>query len=252
MSNLVYFFLHPRAWVAFLSWPRFSLTSYRMVSSLLRQGIRPQTVIDVGANVGQFAIACCKLFPGAVVHSFEPLPDCVPKLRQNTRQFGELKVYPVALGERSGEAVINVNSHSHSSSILALGARHREAFPAARETHTIVVPLTTLDAVLEARSLAGPVLLKLDVQGYEPKVLEGAVETLERVDYVVLEASFRPLYDGEQTFMAIVQMMEALGFEFLRPVAWLNDPRTGEVLQADALFARRSAPGARMTGPDSK
>jgi hypothetical protein len=57
------------------------------------------------------------------------------------------------------------------------------------------------------------------------------------VDYVLLETSFRPLYEGEKTFMEIARMMEDHGFEFLRPVDWLSDPRNGEVLQMDALFA---------------
>jgi hypothetical protein len=58
------------------------------------------------------------------------------------------------------------------------------------------------------------------------------------VDYVLLETSFRPLYEGEKTFMEIARMMEDRSFEFLRPVDWLSDPLNGEVLQMDALFAR--------------
>lgn len=211
-----------------------------MILSLMRQGISPKTVIDVGANVGQFAVACKKIFPSATVHSFEPLPECVVKLKRHLSKFADVYVYPIALGEQSGEVMFHVNSHSHSSSILALGERHHRAFPHARETHTIKVPLSTLDFEMKSISMKGPVLLKLDVQGYEPQVLEGATETLKRVDYVLLEASFRPMYEGEKTFMPIARAMEERGFEFLRPIAWLNDPRSGEVLQADALFARRS------------
>jgi FkbM family methyltransferase len=239
-GNLVAFLLSPRAWYALLTWPKFSLTSYRMISSLVRQGISAQTVIDVGANVGQFAVACSKLFAGASVHSFEPLPACVSTLKRNVEKLC-VRVYPVALGERIGEVTFHVNSHSHSSSILALGERHRSAFPDAVETHTIKVPVTTLDSALERSSLPGPVLLKLDVQGYEPNVLEGAAETLKKVDYVLLEASFRPLYEGEKTFMQIAGMMECLGFELLRPIAWLEDPHSGEILQIDVLFSKRNA-----------
>ncbi len=203
----------------------------------MRQGIIPQTIIDVGANVGQFAVACAKIFPGVAVHSFEPLPHCLKQLGRNVARLG-VRVYPVALGEHAGEATIHVNSHSHSSSILSLGDRHRQAFPDAREIQAIRVPVSTLDRELESVSLENPVLLKLDVQGYEPQVLNGATETLKRVDYVILEASFRPLYEGEKVFIEIARMMEDRGFEFLRPVAWLSDPHNGEVLQMDALFAR--------------
>jgi len=65
---------------ALLTWPKFSLTSYRMVSALKQQGIHPQTIIDVGANVGQFTIASAKLFPKRQIHSFEPLPEAVTLL----------------------------------------------------------------------------------------------------------------------------------------------------------------------------
>jgi FkbM family methyltransferase len=237
-DNFMFSIRSPTVWYALLSWPKFSMTSYRMVSSLIRQGIIPKAIIDVGANVGQFAVACAKIFPSVAVHSFEPLPHCLKQLDRNVTGLGGVRVYPVALGEQDGEVTMHVNSHSHSSSILGLGERHRKAFPDAREIGTIRVPVSTLDRELESVSLENPVLLKLDVQGYEPQVLNGATETLKRVDYVLLETSFRPLYEGEKTFTEIARTMEERGFEFLRPVAWLSDPHNGEVLQMDALFAR--------------
>ena len=238
IDNFIFAISSPTTWVALLTWPKFSVTSCRMVSSLLHQNIVPKTILDVGANVGQFAVACTKIFPGVVVHSFEPLPHCVEELKGNVARLPGVRVYAVALGEREGEATMHVNSHSHSSSILGLGERHRKAFPDAREVQTIKVPVSTLDRELKSVPLEDPILLKLDVQGYEVQVLEGAAETLKKVDYVLLEASFRPLYEGEKTFLDIARMMEARGFEFLRPVAWLSDPHNGEVLQMDALFAK--------------
>jgi FkbM family methyltransferase len=240
-SNLAFLLGTPRAWVALTSWPKFSVTSYRMVSSLARQGIRPATVIDVGANVGQFTVACTRFFPDAQIHSFEPLPACAEALARNVKQIGRVRVYPLALGDVPGEALLHVNSLSHSSSLLTLGERHRQAFPDAREVSTVKVPVSTLDRELHSVLLQGCTLLKLDVQGYEARVLEGAAETLGRVDLVLLETSFRPLYEGERTFMEVVRMMDVRGFEFLRPAGWLEDPRTGEALQMDALFARRGS-----------
>lgn len=214
-----------------------------MISDLVRQGVLPSTVIDVGANVGQFAVASAKLFPNVSVHSFEPNPDCVAALRKNVMSLGKVSVYPVALGESEGEVAFHVNSHSHSSSILPLGENHRGAFPDAREIGTIQVKISTLDKIFADVELLSPVLLKLDLQGYEAQALRGAAETLKRVDYVVLEASFKPMYEGEMLFMDVVRLMEGCGFVFLRPVGLLPDPRTGEILQMDALF-RRNAKGA--------
>lgn len=223
---------------ALLTWPKFSLTSYAMVSSLSKQGILPRTVLDVGANTGQFAVATAKLFPNVSVHSFEPVPNCAKELRKNVSGLGNVVVYPFALGDREGKVTLHVNTHSHSSSILPLTRGHRDAFPEAREARAIEVKVSTLDGVFAEADLRPPVLLKLDVQGYEAQTLRGGVETLKRVDYVVLEASFKPMYEGELLFMDIARMMEERGFRFERPVSWLSAPENGEILQMDALFAR--------------
>lgn len=236
----IYFLTNPLAWLAFLLWPKFSLTSYSMVNSLSRQGILPKTVIDVGANVGQFAVAAAKLFPNAIVHSFEPQPECVEQLKRNVYSLNNVTVYPLALGNAEGEALFQLNRHSHSSSFLPLAEAHRAAFPNAQEMRKIPVKVTLLDKVLADIDLPSPVMLKLDVQGYEPWVLEGGVKTLERVDYVILEASLKPMYQGERLFEEIITIMREYGFSFLRPIGWLSDPKTGETLQMDALFAKRT------------
>jgi len=209
-----------------------------MIHGLARQEIRPKTVIDVGANVGQFAIAAAKLFSDVTVHSFEPNPDCVAALRKNVNSLGNVVVYPLALGDEEGTLTFHLNSHSHSGSILPLAAGHVRAFPGAREIGTIKVKVSTLDKVFSDIDLPAPVLLKLDVQGYEAQTLKGSVDTLRRVEYVVLEASFKPMYQGEMLFMDIIRLMEKFGFVFLRPVGLLTDPCTGEIIQTDALFRR--------------
>lgn len=223
---------------ALASWPKFSVSSYFMVSRLLKQGMAPRTVVDVGANAGQFAVAAAKLFPNVNVHSFEPVPQTFEELEKNVLGLGNVSVYPLALGGEAGEIVFHVNEHSHSSSALPLAEAHREAFPEAREAREVSIRVSTLDAVFESVELRGPVLLKLDVQGFEAQVLRGGSLVLGRVDYVLLEASFKPMYEGETLFMDLVWMMEELGFRFERPVGWLSSPKTNEILQMDALFVR--------------
>lgn len=233
---------------AFLTWPKFSVTSYLMVSRLAKQGILPKTVLDVGANVGQFAVASAKLFPGVQVHSFEPVPGCAKALQKNVSGLGNVAVYPFALGDSEGEVTFRVNLHSQSSSALPLARGHRDAFPEARETREITVRTSTLDRTFADIEFSGPVLLKLDVQGYEAHTLRGGSETLERVDYAVLETSFKTLYEGETLFMDIVRMMEEWGFRFERPVSWLTVLENGEVLQMDALFVNTRTGDKRFVG----
>lgn len=227
----------PGAIKALATWPKFSKTSYFVVSELIRQGVSPGTVIDVGAHVGQFAVASAKLFPNVQVHSFEPVPDLTERLRRNVSGLGNVVVYPLALGEEEGVLSFHVNTYSQLSSALPLTQAYREAFPTAMEERSIKVKATTLDRIVSNIELRKPVLLKLDVQGSEAATLRGGMESLKRVDYVVLETSFKPLYEGELLFMEIARMMEEQGFHFDRPVGW---PRLGvdEFLQMDALFVR--------------
>jgi FkbM family methyltransferase len=225
---------------ALCGWPKFSLTSFRMVDALRRQDIRPRTVIDVGANVGQFTVAAVKLLAPSKLYAFEPLPEVWEKLKRYTAALPQVEAHPLALGEAAGERQFHLNAHSHSSSLLPLGRGHREAFPSAREVGSILIKVSTLDQFFNSLELSPPVLLKLDVQGYEAKVIEGASATLARVRWVVAETSMRPLYDGEPLFLELVEIMARAGFKFLRPVGWLADPRNGEILQLDALFERAS------------
>jgi FkbM family methyltransferase len=242
ISRTLDLLMDPAAIRALLTWPEFSLTSYYMVSGLIKQGIAPRTIIDGGANVGQFAVAAIKLFPNAHVYSIEPHPECFERLRRNVRNLSNVTAFQFALGDTEGTVDLHINSHEHSSSLLPLGARHRAAFPQAIETGRVSVRVSTLDNLFAAIDLEPPVLLKLDLQGYEATALRGGTETLTRIQYVVLEASFKPLYEGETLFLDLVRSMEACRFRFSRPVGSLSDPSTGEILQVDALFER--TPGA--------
>ncbi len=228
----------PGALRAMLRWPCFSLTSYRMVEDLRRQGVRPRTVIDVGANVGQFAVAALELWAPTSLHAFEPVEEAHEILRRHLARYPESKLHPVALGAQDGVLTFHVSSYSHSSSFLPFGERHRTEFPDARTLSDVDVPVRRLDAELAGHELPPPVLLKLDVQGYERWVLDGATATLAQAEWVVLEASYAPMYNGEPSFLELVQNMSLRGFRFERPVGWLVAPATGEILQCDALFRR--------------
>lgn len=209
-----------------------------MVSRLAKQEILPRTLIDIGANVGQFAVASAKLFPGVSIHCFEPNPESVIQLKRNLSSLANVSVYPIALGEGNGEMEFHVNTYSPSSSILSLAQAHKTAFPSAQEKKIITVKLSTLDDALAGVSLAPPVLMKIDVQGYEAKTLAGAKKTLEQVEYVVIETSFKPMYEGEAVFGEILSIMNEQGFHFARPIDFAVAQNSGEIIQIDALFVR--------------
>jgi FkbM family methyltransferase len=229
---------NPAAIKALATWPIFSITAYNMVTRLSNAGVRPRTVLDVGAHVGQFTVASAKLFPNVMIHAFEPESYCVERLRNNTSSLEGIKIYPFALGDYEGEATLRVNSDSQQSSLLPLAQARRDAFPGARELETAKVKVSTLDRVFADIELQPPVLLKVDAQGYEGEIVAGSAATLKRVDYVVLETSFNPTYEGQLPLVSIIQMMEELSFNFQRSVSWLAVPRTGHIFEIDLLFSR--------------
>jgi len=230
------FFEQPQALRAALTWPTFSFTAFRMVSVLVRKGLMPRTVLDVGANIGQFAIAAAKFFPQATIHAFEPLPSAAAVLRRHAAGLPRVKVHQVALSDREGRAAFRVSANSVSSSLLRATGAHSDAFPGAAAVQEIEVLVSTLDREVQKVPLEPPVLLKLDIQGGEAQALGGAVRALERIQHVLIEASLVPLYEGESTLGELSALLESRGFRFETAVGFLESPRTGELLQIDALF----------------
>jgi FkbM family methyltransferase len=221
-------------------WPMFSLSSYLVISSLIRQGIRPATIIDVGANVGQFAVASAKLLKPARIVSFEPDPHTAELFKRNTAAITTIELIQKALGEKKESAEFFVNKESQVSSILALSSARLAEFPDHTVKHSIPVEIDTLDDIFESADLQRPILLKIDVQGYEDRVLAGASTLLKSVDFVILEISFKPLYEGEKSSNEMIHLMEQHGFIFLRPLNWNISPQNGEIIEIDALFSRIS------------
>ena len=86
--------------------------------------------------------------------------------------------------------------------------------------------------------LSEKTLLKIDVQGYEDRVLRGATRTLERVHYVIVEVSVGPLYDGQAQFHTIYEFLVQSGFSYMGNMEQLSSPMDGSILQVDSLFGR--------------
>jgi FkbM family methyltransferase len=228
-----------RTFWAILTWPKFSLSSFLIVSRIARLGIRPRTILDVGANVGQFAVAAAKVFADARIYSFEPNPEVVPKLRATVYSLPNVTVHEFGLGDVHGELEFFVNRDSQVSSFLPLGERRREAFPDSTVERTTKVPVRTLDSVFAETHMEGPVMLKIDVQGFEDRVLKGGLRALDAVDHVVMETAIAPLYDGEIDIGEAMSMMYNLGYTLRQPLHWHWSPIDGSIIEMDLLFERQ-------------
>jgi FkbM family methyltransferase len=201
-----------------------------------RAGIR--TVLDVGAHRGEFSSAIRALLPTAQIYAFEPLPDCCAELAKRFRTNCTFQAFPVAIGASHDRITLWRSSYPKSSSVLPMAELHKDSFPWSAGNTPLTVEIRALDEYLEQLKLAEKVLLKIDVQGYEAQVLNGAKEILKRVAYVLLEVSFQPLYEGQGAFAEIHAFLQGAGFSYSGTLEQLLSPLDGSVLQADALFVR--------------
>lgn len=230
--------MEPNGIRAIRTWKPFSITSFHMMRALAQQGLKFRTIIDGGANIGQFARAATETFPDARVYSFEPLPDVSAVLRQNLASRSQVKIIQAALGSEDGKIPFHRAAYSLASSALPIHAENNASFAGVKEVETIEVDLFRLDTVLAKEPLESPCLLKLDLQGFELEALKGATQTLKRCDYVLLETALKTMYEGEALFDEIYDFMRQSGYHFLRPVDFLKDAKE-EIVQLDALFARK-------------
>lgn len=197
-----------------------------------------RTVIDVGANEGQFAGWARAAFPDAQICSFEPLPSCHQILRTRFAGDARFKLFEMALGDARGEVEMFQNDYSPSSSLLEAAQSHHTAFPHTTRATPIRVPVRTLDDVLGDEKLDDPLLLKLDVQGFEARVLAGGTRVLSRAQLVLVELSLEPLYIGEPLFDEVYRWIVDRGFVLRGIVDQLRRPSDRKPLQVDALFER--------------
>lgn len=199
------------------------------------------TVLDVGANEGHYARLLREVGYRGRIISFEPGEVAHERLRRSAKEDPLWIVAPrTALGNQDGEVRLNVSSNDGlSSSVLPMLENHRRAAPGAVYVGSELVPVTRLDrAATSLLSGAQRIFLKVDVQGYEFQVLEGATEVLRRVVGVQLELSLVPLYEGQALFPTLMDRMQRQCFEVWGIIPGLVDNTSGRLVQTDAIFFR--------------
>jgi len=204
-------------------------TTYR---ELFVRALRPgMTVVDGGAHLGLYTVLGARgVGPGGRVLAFEPDPYNLRALEANARGLPNVVVSAKALAEEPGEATFHTSSGTIGSSLLA-----RDSTIGAETTR-----LTSIDdelAGVEVRSL----VIKLNVEGAEPWVLDGARETLARCEDATLFAEASPDLLGDQTAELVPQLVE-LGFDVFRIILTdqsLQRIHPGEPLEKGHLLARR-------------
>lgn len=204
---------------------------YAMVKHLA-----PRTLIDVGANKGQFSLVVRKVLPETRIIAFEPLPQAADRYERLFSNDRLTTLHRLALDTHTGERTFYVADRSDSSSLFRPGQGQKTAFGSTL-SHEITVKATRLDEVVDPEDLTAPVLLKIDVQGAEQHVIRSAGCLLDHVDHIYVEASFVELYDGQSLFSDVFRELDAKGYR-IRGVFNQIITSAYNATQADVLFTR--------------
>lgn len=199
-----------------------------------------RTIVDVGANRGQFTLAAVTLcVPTPSVYSFEPLSGPAAIFARLFRDVPGIRLFPCAIGPDQRDAEMHVSARDDSSSLLPISEEQVRTFPGTEEATTERVNVCPLSEKLTPADIQKPALLKLDVQGYEFEALQGCAALLPQFDAIYVECSLRALYEGQHLLGDIVVWLKGRGFE-LQDIGEVTRDRRGSAIQADFLF-RRSA-----------
>lgn len=198
------------------------------------------SVFDVGANIGQFAESLRRSgFKGRIT-SFEPQTSAHRKLESAALHDPEWTVHPrCAIGDHDGELRLNLSSNSVSSSLLPMLGAHASAAPESQYIGSEVTPVHRFDSIaFDLVSGARKPFLKIDTQGFEWQVLDGASKSLPLFAGVMCELSLVPLYEGQRLWTDVIERLQSAGFSLWALQPGFIDPENGRSLQLDGIFFR--------------
>ena len=194
-------------------------------------------VLDVGANEGQYAGYLRSIGYNNQIVSFEPLTSAFTLLNAQCANDKKRSCIKIALGDKDEVATINISGNSQSSSFLKMNEAHLDAAPESKYLNSEEVIVKKLDSIYkDVTGDAKNIFLKLDVQGFEKKVLKGAEKSLIEIKGLQVEMSFEELYDGEMLFSDMISYLKYRGFYLCALKNGFHDAHSKKLLQADGLF----------------
>ena len=200
--------------------------------------LSPATIVDVGANIGQFSLMAAELNPSARIFAFEPIPRAADRFEKVFAGNRLVSVHRYAIGESQRTDILHLSGRDDSSSLLPISDLQTSMHPETAEVGQLKVDVKPLDQVLTSEDLVGPALLKIDVQGAELEVIKGCASLLQHFDHIYAELSFAEFYSGQPLCDEIIAWLAERNFK-LAGIYNLAADKNGVTVQADFLFARQ-------------
>ncbi len=196
-------------------------------------------VFDVGAHTGQYATRLRNIgYRGRIV-SFEPQAAPFAVLSGKASRDPQWQAVRLALGDREAEQDLNISQNSWSSSFLPVSTEILQVETGIATVATETVSVKTLDQVgQELIQPSDSLYLKIDAQGFEPKILAGAHSLLSRCRAVQMEMALFPSYQGQTLLPEMLRLMSENGFRLAHLERGFWNPSTGCLMEVDGVFVR--------------
>ena len=200
----------------------------------LIKDLKFETILDVGSNKGQFILLVESLFKNKIVYSFEPIKEILQKQKIFFEYKNNIYFFNIGLGEKSEKKVFYITNRKDSSSFLKF---HKNDIKNSdyKIDEERIVEIKALDKVISSTQLVRPILLKIDVQGYELNVLKGCSDLLKKTSYIIVEVSENEIYQDQPVANQIIEYLNKRNFIIIKENLATNISKSN-LFQKDILF----------------
>ena len=193
----------------------------------------PETIIDIGSNKGQFILLIEQLFPNKIIHSFEPIKEILEKQKKFFNYKKEIFFYNFALGSYPSTKEFFVTQRMDGSSFFKINSDITQNINYKIKDQRNI-QIKTLDEMMLNQKVIQPILIKIDVQGFELEVLKGSEKILKKTSYLLIEVSEKEMYQNQPVQDEIIAFLKDRNFHILKQSLATNTP--ANVMQKDILF----------------
>lgn len=211
----------------------------RLFATLAALGMVPRHVVDIGGNHGNWTRAALAAFPSARVSMFEPQRNLAGK-HADLAASNRVQILYKGVGNFDGSALFTFHPRDDSSSFIYSADDAASSGMAQGE-----VEICRLDTAMASSPFGPPQIVKIDAEGLDLKVLEGAATTIAQAEVVLIEATVAcPEYPN--TAAIVFQHMDALGYRLFDITDLNRSPERGVLWLIEAVFIRKDTPLAAI------
>ena len=197
-------------------------------------------LFDIGANSGNYAKTIRELGYTNKIISFEPQKNAFNELHKNSLSDYNWEVNNYAIGNKNGRILINISENSLSSSILKMLPKHLTTAPESKYIRIEEIEIKKFDTIIRNfLKFEDRVMMKIDTQGFEKDVLQGAASSLNNIIIIQLEMSIVPLYENETLLPEMISYLNGKDFQLVSLENGFSDQVTGQLLQVDGIFLNK-------------